>query len=248
MLVEPEEIYGDGPSAFLEQYGKDQAALQAWKDAFQVAGLGSNYSSSSSYQGAAPTGRVSYAEAPQGRTSYAVSEVQVDAFGPQDSREIIAAIAGYSTQANNGANQLMDRAQSIAQIIAESVSENAESSLRVATIEAENRGSQQAAEAIIAAILAAKPTQQTNATATSRFEVPTLNIEAARVAPSVQTLVSQNCAKCHVGEEPKGGVTVHAWDINKAIEMVASGKMPPKSKLSPSERRSVIRELTDKGW
>lgn len=242
--------YGNGPSAFLEQYGKDRAALEAWRDAFDVAGIeprSSSYSSSYSSNYGDGHGRVSYAEAPQGRTGYAVSEVEVDAFGPTDVREIVAAIAGYSTQANGGANQLMDRAETLAALIAESVSANAEDALRVATINAENRGQQQAAESIIAAILAAKPSQQTSVRSSIRNEIPTLDIAADPVvtesSSGISPLIIASCAKCHSGETPKGDVTLSTMDMTKAIEMVAAGSMPPETNLSTDERRTLISEL-----
>lgn len=201
---------------------------------------------------------VPYAQAPYvaGTTSYQVESTKVEAFGPQNVAEIMAMTSRYAERANEGANQLMARAQVTAEAITDAVNSQASSAVEVARIEAESRSQQAIAQAMLQAIQAAKPTSKTTVE-TRRLvpanqPAPAVTATAEAVAVPGLSLVQQMCAKCHgmMAEDPSAGVRVDvdtplSEDVLMAsVAQVASGKMPKGGDpLTQTQKLQLINEL-----
>lgn len=210
---------------------------------------------------------VPFAQAPYqaGTTAYGVRNVQIDAFGPQDVREIMASVSRYSTQANSGANQLMGQANSLADRIAQSVAADADAALRVATIDAETRGAATTSQALIAmaqvmrdTLAVTKPQQQTRVSVQEQSGEPTyprslpdpllpLPLPTDNATPDLALLV-EHCAKCHGPDmaEPKGGFRLGPLsrvEADAVIQQVYEGTMPPNNPLPITTRGQLANEV-----
>jgi hypothetical protein len=74
---------------------------------------------------------------------------------------------------------------------------------------------------------------------------PDLQLQAPQ-----EPVTALTCAKCHSGAEAPKGIVLDgsaAFDLQKAMTAVISGKMPPKSNLTPAEKAAVVAELCQSG-
>lgn len=65
-----------------------------------------------------------------------------------------------------------------------------------------------------------------------------------------QTAVVQHCAKCHSGDNPRGGVTYDGSplacnQITSALRAISLNKMPKDHALTPEQKGQVMQELLD---
>lgn len=210
---------------------------------------------------------VPYAQAPyvQGSTSYHVEKTKVESFGPQSVAEIMAMTARYADRANDGANQLMTRAQATAEKIATSIDTQSAAAIEVARIEAESRGQAAIAEAMLKAIEAGKPTPKTTYESQryvpqpEAIEVPeyrsSVEATAAASVGFIDTpLITQTCSKCHGGDaekEPSAGLRLIAGmsltpsQVVAAISSVVQDQMPPSAKDEPLDTATKARLIAE---
>lgn len=70
------------------------------------------------------------------------------------------------------------------------------------------------------------------------YQPPPFSFTAPRQSP-----LEQSCAKCHAGEQAKGGFSFDAAtpeQLNGAAERVLDGSMPPAGPLPPDEQQAVL--------
>lgn len=187
---------------------------------------------------------IPFAQAPYqaGTTAYGVRQVQIDAFGAPDHRQLMASIERYANRANDGANNLMGQFSGLAQQLAGSVDDNTKAALSIARIDAETRNNaaiaQAVTEGVARALQAGKASTQTSTTVQEYTPIApnSVDLDFSYGTKASGGLLVKHCGSCHSGGVSKGEFslgTAEPLELKQAMLMVMEGEMPVDAGGSP---------------